>query len=63
MGGFVQEYQVDADPNRLRAYGVSLGQLTAAVKGANLDVGAKVVEEDGVEYVLRGVGCARDGRR
>lgn len=56
VGGFVQEYQVDADPHRLRAHGVSLGQLAQAVKRANLDVGAKVVEGAGVEYVIRGVG-------
>lgn len=56
VGGFVQEYQIDADPHRLRAHGVSLGQLAQAVKRANLDVGAKVVEGAGVEYVIRGVG-------
>ncbi len=56
VGGFVQEYQVDADSHRLRAHGVSLQQLAMAVKMANLDVGAKVVEEQGIEYVLRGVG-------
>ncbi len=56
VGGFVQEYQVDADPHRLRAHGVSLGQLAQAVTRANLDVGAKVVEGAGVEYVIRGVG-------
>jgi len=59
VGGFVQEYQVDADSYRLRAHGVSLEQLTKAVKKANLDVGAKVVEEQGVEYVLRGVGFVK----
>ena len=59
VGGFVQEYQVDVDPHRLRAYGVSLQQLAEAVKRANLDVGAKVVEEQGVEYVLRGVGFVK----
>ena len=56
VGGFVQEYQVDADPHRLRAYGVSLAHLAHAVKRANLDVGAKVVETAGVENVIRGVG-------
>ena len=56
VGGFVQEYQIDADPHRLRAHGVGLGELTEAVKRANLDVGAKVAEHAGVEYVIRGVG-------
>lgn len=59
VGGFVQEYQVDADPHRLRAHGVSLAQLAQAVKRSNLDVGAKVVEGAGVEYVIRGVGFVK----
>lgn len=59
VGGFVQEYQIDADPQRLRAHGVGLGQLAAAVRRSNLDVGAKVVEEEGVEYLLRGVGFVK----
>ncbi|MHC5012637.1 MAG: efflux RND transporter permease subunit, partial [Planctomycetota bacterium] len=59
IGGFVQEYQVDTDPHRLRAHGVSLAQVAEAVRRSNLDVGAKVVEEEGVEYVLRGVGFVK----
>jgi len=59
VGGFVQEYQVDADSHRLRAHGVALQQLAHAVQRANLDVGAKVVEEKGLEYVLRGVGFVK----
>jgi Cu(I)/Ag(I) efflux system membrane protein CusA/SilA len=62
VGGFVQEYQVDAHPHRLRAHGVGLGQLAAAVRRANLDVGAKVVETAGTEYVIRGVGFIKELR-
>ena len=56
IGGYVPEYVVEADPDALRAYGVTLRQLLAAVRGANLDVGAGVTEINRVEYVIRGVG-------
>jgi copper/silver efflux system protein len=56
IGGFVREYQVDVDPDALRAYGVTLGQVYAAVANSNLDVGARVTEINRVEYLLRGVG-------
>ncbi len=56
VGGFVKEYQIDVDPDALRAYGISLEQVFKAVKMANLDVGAKSVEINNVEYVIRGIG-------
>jgi copper/silver efflux system protein len=56
IGGFVREYQVDVDPDALRAFGVSVGDVYAAVANSNLDVGARVTEINRVEYVLRGVG-------
>ena len=56
IGGFVREYQVDVDPDALRAAGVTLEQVYAAVAGSNLDVGARVIEINRVEYLLRGVG-------
>ena len=56
IGGFVREYQVDVDPDALRAAGVTLEQVYAAVAGSNLDVGARVTEINRVEYLLRGVG-------
>jgi len=59
VGGFVREYQVDADPDALRAYGVSLEQLVGAVKMSNLDVGARTIEINRVEYVIRGVGFVK----
>ncbi len=60
VGGFVQEYQVDVDPDAMRAYGVSLEQVIASVKMSNLDVGARTIERNGVEYVIRGVGFVRE---
>ena len=56
VGGFVREYQVDVDPDAMRAYGVALGEVFAAVMGSNIDVGAKTIELNGVEYLIRGLG-------
>ncbi len=65
VGGFPVEYAVEADPNRLRAYGVTLGDVLRAVRESNSTVGAHVIQQANVEYVVRGVGWAgvRDGAR
>jgi copper/silver efflux system protein len=60
IGGFVREYQVDVDPDALRAHGATVGQVVEAVRRSNLDIGARVMEINRVEYVLRGVGFIRD---
>jgi Cu(I)/Ag(I) efflux system membrane protein CusA/SilA len=56
VGGYVKEYQIDVDPDAMRAYGVSIDQIYHAVKGANIDVGAKSIEVNRVEYFIRGIG-------
>lgn len=56
IGGFVQEYQIDVNPDALRAYNVTLQDVFMAVKGSNLDVGARTIEVNNVEYVVRGIG-------
>lgn len=56
VGGFVREYQIDVDPDAMRAYGVTLGQVFNAVRSANVDVGARTIEVNKVEYVIRGLG-------
>jgi len=56
VGGFVQEYQVDVDPDAMRAHNVSLNQVFMAVKMSNMDVGARTIEINKVEYVIRGIG-------
>jgi copper/silver efflux system protein len=56
VGGFVQEYQVDVDPDAMRLAGVTLEDVFAAVRGSNLDIGARTTEINRVEYVVRGVG-------
>ncbi len=56
IGGFVKQYQIDVHPDKLRAHGVTLMDVTIAVQKANIDVGAKVIERNGVEFFIRGVG-------
>ncbi len=56
VGGFVREYQVDVDPDAMRIHNVSLEDVIQAVKMSNLDVGARTIEINKVEYVIRGVG-------
>ena len=56
IGGFVKEYQIDINPDALRAYDVSLDQIINAVRNSNLDVGARTIEVNRVEYIVRGVG-------
>lgn len=56
VGGFVREYQIDVDPDAMRAYGVSFADVYQAVRASNIDVGAKTIELNRVEYFLRGIG-------
>ena len=56
VGGFVQEYQIDVSPNALRAYNVKLRDVFTAVRKSNVDVGARTIEINKVEYVVRGLG-------
>jgi len=56
VGGFVREYQVDVDPDAMRAFEVTLPEIASAVAAANIDVGAKTLEMNRVEYFVRGVG-------
>lgn len=56
VGGFVKEYQIDVDPDAMRAYGVGLDEIFMAVKMSNVDVGARTIEINRVEYVIRGLG-------
>lgn len=56
IGGYVQEYQIDVDPDAMRAYGVTLNEIFMATRASNLDVGARTIEVNGAEYVIRGLG-------
>lgn len=56
IGGHVQEYQVDVDPNALKAYNIPLMKVIEAVRKSNRDVGAKTIEINQAEYLVRGLG-------
>ncbi|BBB89600.1 MAG TPA: CusA/CzcA family heavy metal efflux RND transporter [Methylomusa anaerophila] len=59
IGGYVLQYQVNIDPDLLKAYRVSVGQVFGAVSASNANIGAKVVEQNGQEYVIRGLGLVQ----
>jgi len=56
VGGYVQQYQVEVDPQRLHGYGLTVQEVTDAIRMANADVGARVLELSGREYMVRGLG-------
>lgn len=60
IGGYVKEYQVDVDPDAMRAYGVTLADVFKAVKASNIDVGARTIELNRTEYFIRGIGFIKD---
>ncbi len=62
IGGYVQQFQIDVDPDRLRFQNVSLSNVIEAVKASNIDVGAKTIESTGMEYIVRGKGFIGAGK-
>ncbi len=56
VGGYVRQYQIEIDPDRLRFHDVPLDQLVEAVRKSNIDVGAKTIESSGMEFIIRGRG-------
>jgi len=56
LGGFEKQYQIEVDPTRLLAYGLSIDRVADAIRGANVDVGGRTIETGGSEYVVRGRG-------
>ena len=60
VGGFVKQYQVDVDPNKLLAYNMTVGMVYDAVGKSNVDVGAKVVESNNMEFIIRGLGFIKN---
>lgn len=59
IGGYVLQYQVNLDPDLMKSYRVSVGQVFGAVSANNANIGAKVVEQNGQEYVIRGLGLVQ----
>ncbi|MGQ0634816.1 MAG: efflux RND transporter permease subunit [Planctomycetaceae bacterium] len=60
VGGAALEYQIDVRPEALRAYGITLGELYAAVARSNMPAGGGVIQKNSAEYIVRGVGWIRD---
>jgi copper/silver efflux system protein len=59
LGGYVRQYQVNVDPALLQGYGLSIGRVMDAVRAGNNDVGGRLIESGGTEYMIRGHGYAR----
>lgn len=60
IGGHIREYQVTVDPNRLLAFNIPLHMVMGNIRKGNNDVGGRVVEMSGAEYMVRGMGYIRD---
>jgi len=60
VGGYVKQYQIDIDPNKLIAHDVKIHHVIDAVQKSNIDVGAKVFEEGGAEFIVRGIGFIKN---
>ncbi|WP_341222157.1 efflux RND transporter permease subunit [Polaribacter atrinae] len=59
IGGYVQEYQIDVNPELMRQYNIGLNQVVKAVKDSNKDIGAQTLEINKVEYLVRGLGYVK----
>ena len=59
IGGFVRQYQVNVDPRKLQALSIPLGKVVDAVRAGNNDVGGRLIESSGAEYMVRGRGYAK----
>lgn len=60
IGGYVRQYQIEVDPDKLRFHQLGLDKVIAAVQSSNVDVGAKTVETTGMEFIVRGKGFLGD---
>ncbi len=59
IGGYVKEYQIDVNPEKMRIYNITLNQVMKAVKESNLDIGAQTLEINLAEYFVRGLGYVK----
>ncbi|MFO7822628.1 MAG: efflux RND transporter permease subunit, partial [Cyclobacterium sp.] len=60
VGGYIKEYQIDVDPDALKAHGVSLMNVVEAIRNSNIDVGANTIEINKVDYFVRGLGYVEE---
>ena len=59
IGGFVQEYQIDVNPDKMKIYNITLNEVMEAARASNLDIGAQTVEINLAEYFVRGLGYVK----
>lgn len=62
IGGYVKQYQIEVDPDKLRIHQITLRQVLKSVEDSNIDVGAKTIESSGMEYLVRGIGFIGAGK-
>ena len=62
IGGYVRQYQIEVDPDKLRYHNIPLSKAIDAVRASNIDVGAKTVEVSGMEFLVRGKGFIGSGK-
>ena len=62
IGGFVRQYQIDVDPMKLRAFNIPMRTVFEAIERSNSNVGAKVIEANNMEYVVRGIGLIESAK-
>ena len=62
IGGYVRQYQIEVDPDKLRYHNITLNKLLMSVKASNAEVGAKTAETSGMEYLVRGKGFLGSGK-
>ena len=62
IGGYVKQYQIEIDPDKLRVHQLTLNSVLKAVGDSNIDVGAKAIESSGMEYLVRGIGFIGSGK-
>ncbi|NQT62518.1 MAG: efflux RND transporter permease subunit [Candidatus Marinimicrobia bacterium] len=60
IGGYIKEYQIDVEPAAMREHGVKLSDIFNAVRNSNVDVGARTIEVNRVEYIVRGIGFIKN---
>ena len=60
IGGFIKEYQIEIDPDAMKAHGVDIKKIMNAVKNSNLDIGAQTLEFNKAEYLVRGLGYIKN---
>ncbi|MDI1251435.1 MAG: CusA/CzcA family heavy metal efflux RND transporter [Lacunisphaera sp.] len=60
LGGFVRQWQVEVSALKLRQFNVTLGEVMDAVAGSNRNIGGKTIEENGAEYIVRGIGLVQN---